>query len=65
MPSFPPFTTLLEPPLFPSTPGDICPKSSSLEPHPQSSNAHDVATLESPDSALSEAPAHTSPPALR
>jgi len=63
MPSFPPFTTLLETPLSHSTTGDICPESSSLE--PQSSNAHDVATLESPDSAPSEAPAHTSPPALR
>jgi hypothetical protein len=61
--SFPPFTTLIEPPLSPSTPGNICPESSSLE--PQSSNAHDVATLESPDSTPSEAPAHTSPPALR
>jgi hypothetical protein len=63
MPSFPPFTTLLEPPLSHSTSGDICPESSSFE--PQSSNAHDVATLESLDSAPSEAPAHTFPPALR
>jgi len=62
MPSFLPFTTLLEPPLSLSTTGDICPESSSLE--SQSSNAHDVATLESPDSAPFEAPAHTSPPAL-
>jgi hypothetical protein len=63
MPSFPPFTTLLETPLSPSTSGDICPESSSLE--PQSSNAHDDATLESPDSVPSEAPAPASPPALR
>jgi hypothetical protein len=63
MPFFPPFTTLLESPLSHSTTGDICPESFSLE--PQSSNAHDVATLESPDSAPSEAPAHTSPPVVR
>jgi hypothetical protein len=46
-----------------STTGDNCPESSSLE--PQSSNAPDIATLEFPDSAPSEAPAHTSPHALR
>jgi len=63
MPSFPPFTTLLETSLSHSTTGDICPESSSLE--LQSSTAHDVAPLESPDSVSSEAPAHTSPPALR
>jgi hypothetical protein len=63
MPAFPPFTTLLEMRLSHSTTGDICPESSSLE--LQSSNAHDVATLESLDYAPSEAPAHTSPPALR
>jgi hypothetical protein len=62
MPSFPPFTTLLETPLSSSTSGDIFPESSSLE--PQSSNAHDDATLESPDSVPSEAPAPASPPAL-
>jgi len=63
IPSLPPFTTLLETPLSPSTTGDIFPESSSLE--PQSSNAHDAPPLESPDSVQSEAPAHTSPPALR
>jgi hypothetical protein len=63
MPSFPPFTTLLETPLSSSTSGDICPESSSLE--PQSSNAHDDATLESPDYVPSEAPAPASPPAFR
>jgi hypothetical protein len=46
-----------------STTGDIFPESSSLE--SQSSNAHDAAPLESLDSVQSEAPAHTSPPALR
>jgi hypothetical protein len=62
MPSFPPFTTLLETHLSHSTTGDICPEFSSLE--PQSSNAHDVAPLESPNSVPFEAPTHTSPPAL-
>jgi hypothetical protein len=59
MPSFPPFTTLLEKLLSPSTTGDIFSESSSLEPHP--SNAHNAAPLESLDYVQSEAPAHTSP----
>jgi hypothetical protein len=63
MPYFPPFTTLLEMLLSHSIAGDVCPEPSSLE--PQSSNAHDVTLLEFPDSVQSEAPAHTSPPALR
>lgn len=63
MPSFPPFTTLLETSLSHSTTGDICPESSSLE--QQSLTAHDVAPLESLDFVPSEAPAHTSPPTLR
>jgi hypothetical protein len=58
MPSFLPFTTLLETVLSPSTTSDIFPESSSLEPHP--SNAHDAAPLESPASFQSEAPTYTS-----
>jgi hypothetical protein len=54
MPSFPPFTTLLEMPLSHSTTGDVCPESSLLE--PQSSNAHDVTPLESSNSVQSKAP---------
>jgi hypothetical protein len=58
MPSFPPFTALLEMPLFHPTTGDVFPESSLLE--LQSSTVHDVASLESPYSIQSEAPAHTS-----
>jgi hypothetical protein len=65
MSSFPLLTTLLETSLSlsHSTTGDVCPESSLLK--LQSSTAHDVAPLESPGSVQFEAPAHTSPLALR
>jgi hypothetical protein len=58
MPYFPPFTALLEMPLSHPTTGDVYLESSLLE--LQFSTVHDVASLESPYSVQSEAPAHTS-----
>jgi hypothetical protein len=60
---FPPFTTLLETPLSPSTTSDIFSELSSLKPH--LSDAHNATLLESPDSGHSEAPTHTPPLELR
>ena len=63
MPSFPPFTTLLEIPLSPTPTSNVLLESTSLE-H-QSSDSLDTAPLVSPGSVPSEDPICTPPPDLR
>jgi transposase InsO family protein len=63
MPSFPPFTTLLEIPLSPTPTSNVLPESISLE--QQSSDALDATSPTSPGSVPSEDPICTPPPDLR
>jgi hypothetical protein len=62
MPSFPPFTTLLEIPLSPTPISNVLPESTSLK--QQSSDALDTASPAYPGSIPSEDPIYTPPPDL-